>query len=48
MVGYRVKLDTRVGPKTHIEVVTSGILIRKLQQAPRVVETSFFVTPPPR
>jgi len=30
-VGYRMRLDTRVGPKTRIEVVTEGILTRMLQ-----------------
>jgi ATP-dependent helicase HrpB len=30
-VGYRVRLDSAVGPKTRIEVVTEGILTRRLQ-----------------
>jgi ATP-dependent helicase HrpB len=30
-VGYRTRLDTRVGPGTRIEVVTEGILTRMLQ-----------------
>jgi len=30
-VGYRMRLDTKVGPKTRIEVVTEGILGRLLQ-----------------
>jgi ATP-dependent helicase HrpB len=30
-VGYRMRLDTRVGPHTRIEVVTEGILTRMLQ-----------------
>jgi len=30
-VGYRVRLDTRVGPKTRIEVITEGVLTRMLQ-----------------
>ena len=30
-VGYRMRLDTRVGPRTRIEVVTEGILTRMLQ-----------------
>ncbi|HLJ21726.1 MAG TPA: DEAD/DEAH box helicase, partial [Stellaceae bacterium] len=30
-VGYRTRLDTKVGPRTRIEVVTEGILIRALQ-----------------
>jgi len=33
-VGYRVKLDNRVGPKTRIEVITEGILTRMLQTDP--------------
>jgi ATP-dependent helicase HrpB len=33
-VGYRMRLDTKVGPKTRIEVVTEGILARLLQEDP--------------
>jgi ATP-dependent helicase HrpB len=33
-VGYRVRLDTRVGPDTRIEVVTEGVLTRMLQSDP--------------
>lgn len=33
-VGYRVRMDSRVGPDTRIEVVTEGILTRRLQQDP--------------
>ncbi|MES2125556.1 MAG: ATP-dependent helicase HrpB, partial [Gemmatimonadota bacterium] len=33
-VGYRVRLDSRVGPATRIEVVTEGILTRRLQDDP--------------
>lgn len=33
-VGYRMRLDTKVGPKTKIEVVTEGILARLLQDDP--------------
>src|SRR5690606_31852439 len=33
-VGYRVRLDTRVGPSTRIEVVTEGVLTRMLQDDP--------------
>ena len=31
-IGYRVRLDTRIGPHTRIEVVTEGILTRMLQE----------------
>jgi ATP-dependent helicase HrpB len=33
-VGYRMRLDTNVGPRTRIEVVTEGILTRLLQDDP--------------
>ncbi len=33
-VGYRVRLDSRAGPSTRIEVVTEGILTRMLQRDP--------------
>ncbi len=33
-VGYRVRMDARVGPRTRIEVVTEGVLTRRLQTDP--------------
>lgn len=33
-VGFRTRLETRVGPRTRIEVVTEGILTRMLQRDP--------------
>ncbi|HEX6912222.1 MAG TPA: DEAD/DEAH box helicase, partial [Longimicrobium sp.] len=33
-VGYRVRMETRVGPSTRIEVVTEGVLTRMLQSDP--------------
>ncbi|MHC6223865.1 ATP-dependent helicase HrpB [Pseudomonas sp. X10] len=33
-VGYRIRLESKVGPKTRIEVVTEGILARRLQDDP--------------
>jgi ATP-dependent helicase HrpB len=33
-VGYRVRLEQRVSPRTRVEVVTEGILTRRLQQDP--------------
>lgn len=33
-VGYRVRLDSKVGPRTRIEVVTEGVLTRLLQADP--------------
>src|SRR5712691_11335066 len=33
-IGYRMRMDSRIGPATRIEVVTDGILIRILQDNP--------------
>ncbi|MBI1210432.1 MAG: ATP-dependent helicase HrpB [Alphaproteobacteria bacterium] len=33
-VGYRVRLDSKIGAKTRIEVVTEGLLTRRLQSDP--------------
>jgi len=33
-VGYRVRLDSRVGPSTRLEVVTDGLFLRRLQADP--------------
>jgi len=33
-VGYRIRLESRVGPRTRIEVVTEGVLTRMLQSDP--------------
>ena len=33
-VGYRMRLDTRIGGRTQIEVVTEGVLTRMLQRDP--------------
>ena len=33
-VGYRIRLESKVGPATRIEVVTEGILARRLQEDP--------------
>jgi len=37
-VGYRTRLDTKIGPTTKIEVVTEGILTRILQHDPSLNE----------
>lgn len=42
-VGYRVRLDTRVGPRTRIEVVTEGILTRMLQDDPALSGTGLVI-----
>jgi ATP-dependent helicase HrpB len=42
-VGYRMRLDTKVGPKTKIEVVTEGILSRLLQQDPALSDYAIVI-----
>jgi len=37
-VGYRVRLDSKTGPRTRIEIVTEGILTRLLQEDPELNE----------
>jgi ATP-dependent helicase HrpB len=39
-VGYRVRLDRRVGPKTRIEAVTTGLFLRQLQGDPSLPGTA--------
>jgi len=33
-VGYRVRLESKVGPETRVEVVTDGLFLRRLQEDP--------------
>ena len=33
-VGYRVRFDSKTGPRTRIEVVTDGVFLRQLQEDP--------------
>jgi ATP-dependent helicase HrpB len=42
-VGYRVRTDTRVGPRTRIEVVTEGVLTRMLQSDPALEEVGIVI-----
>jgi ATP-dependent helicase HrpB len=42
-VGYTVRLDRRVSAATRIEVVTEGVLTRRLQQDPELSDTSLVI-----
>ena len=42
-VGYTVRLERRVSAKTRIEVVTEGILTRRLQQDPELTGTGLVI-----
>nr|WP_304412986.1 ATP-dependent helicase HrpB [Frankia sp. QA3] len=38
-VGYTIRGDRRVGPSTRVEVVTTGVLVRRLQRDPELAGT---------
>ena len=42
-VGYRVRQDSRVGPKTRIIVLTEALLTRKLQDDPELKDTALVI-----
>jgi ATP-dependent helicase HrpB len=42
-VGYRVRLEAKVGRATRIEVVTEGILNRRLQHDPELADTGLLI-----
>jgi len=42
-VGYRMRLDTRVGPATRLEVVTEGVLTRILQNDPTLESVGLLI-----
>jgi ATP-dependent helicase HrpB len=42
-IGYRTRLDSRVGPATRIEVLTEGILTRMLQDDPTLPGTGMVI-----
>ena len=43
LVGYRIRHDTRVGPRTRVEVVTEGVLTRMLQKDPALETTGLVI-----
>jgi ATP-dependent helicase HrpB len=42
-VGYRVRMDRRIGPQTRIEVITEGILTRRLQSDPSLCDVGLVI-----
>lgn len=42
-VGYRMRLESRIGPHTRIEVITEGILTRMLQQDPALEDVGLVI-----
>lgn len=43
LVGYQVRLERRIGPHTRIEVVTEGILTRRLQSDPELQDVGLLI-----
>ena len=42
-VGYRMRLESKIGPDTRIEVITEGILTRMLQQDPALDDCALVI-----
>ncbi len=42
-VGYRIRHDSRVGPRTRVEVVTEGVLTRMLQSDPALEKVGLVI-----
>ena len=42
-VGYRVRLDSQVGPQTRLEVVTEGVLTRMLDRDPALAQVGLVI-----
>ncbi|MEO7085089.1 MAG: ATP-dependent helicase HrpB [Gemmatimonadaceae bacterium] len=42
-IGYRMRGDSRVGPRTRVEVVTEGILTRRLQRDPTLDDVGLVI-----
>jgi ATP-dependent helicase HrpB len=42
-VGYTVRGDRRVGPRTVVEVVTTGVLVRRLHRDPELADTAVVI-----
>lgn len=42
-VGYRVRMDSKTGPNTRIEVVTEGVLTRMLQRDPAIADAGLVI-----
>jgi len=39
-IGYRLRLERRIGPKTRIEVLTTGLFLRRIQEDPALEDVS--------
>lgn len=42
-VGYQVRFERRIGPRTRIEVVTEGLLARRLQRDPELADVGLLI-----
>ena len=42
-VGYRMRMERRVGPRTRVEVLTEGMLVRRLQADPELTDVGLVI-----
>ena len=42
-IGYRIRMDHKISPKTRIEVITEGIFTRKIQNDPALEDTGLVI-----
>jgi ATP-dependent helicase HrpB len=42
-IGYQVRFERRIGPRTRIEVLTEGLLLRRLQADPELSDTGLVI-----
>lgn len=42
-VGYRIRLDNKTGPRTRIEILTEGLLARRLLRDPELSDTALVI-----
>ncbi len=42
-VGYQVRFDRKIGPRTRIEVLTEGLLLRRLQADPELADVGLVI-----
>lgn len=42
-VGYRVRFESRIGPRTRIEVLTQGLLTRRIQDDPELADVDVLI-----
>jgi len=42
-IGYHIRLDRKVGPRTQIEILTEGLLVQRLLNDPELIDTGLVI-----